>query len=586
MDLKEFAKDYNELYSFNLVPMQLRLNDTKVEKKPSLDWAVWQSQKQSISDIESFNWNGTTNGLSAICGIDNLRNFDFDVCRDKNLISNFTSSLDLPESYQWITQTGRGYHLWFYTSCDTYDKAKYDFTLSDKSYECDHVELRWKNCITVLPPSIYPNENKYHFINVKGGTIPSDAPSEVDTAKLNETIKHFFKTEIKKNSYPNHNDEFTEYWLKPVKEGNRHNALIRLVGKNKNMGMPEKLAVAQLLSWNKTNVNPSLPESEIINQVRDIYRRYKISSDVKLVSAKDIQTMELKPINWIIEDLIPEGLGILAGRPKIGKSWLALNLGLAIAQGGTALGLFNANANKVLYIPYEDNYRRLKDRINKIMCVEYQREAPVNLVYPNDCDFPKLNDTGLETLKKILDEDDSIKFVVIDTLGRAIVRSNKRNANPYQDEYDFGAALQKIAIQKCISILLVHHTTKAKYDDIYDSVLGTTGLTASPDLLMMLYKDQNKYMLSLTGRDIEEKDYVMDFDDCLWNVDSETSQLRTTPEREKILELLKDSEKPLTTGKIASLLNKSNQNISNILGKMVNEGLLKNEKYGVYELIK
>jgi len=585
MDLKEYAKDYNELYSFNLIPMQIRLNDSKTEKIPSLDWAVWQSQKQSLSNIESFNWNGTTNGLSAICGIDNLRNFDFDVCRDKNLISGFTSSLDLPESYEWITETGRGYHLWFYSSCDTYNKAKYDFTLSDESYECDHVELRWKNCITVLPPSIYPNGNKYNFINIKDGVIPSYAPFEVDGTKLNETIKHFFTTKTKKNSYSNHKDELTSYWLGPVKEGKRHNALIRLAGKYKNMAMPEKLSVAQLLTWNKTNVFPSLPETEIVNQVRDIYKRYNIRADVKLVSAKDIQTMELKPINWIIEDLIPEGLGILAGRPKIGKSWLALNLSLAIAQGGTALGQFKTNKSKVLYIPYEDNYRRLKDRIKKILSVEYQKEAPANLVYPNECDFPKLNESGLETLEKILDDDDSIKFVVIDTLGRAIVRSNKRNANPFQDEYDFGASLQKIAIQRCISILLVHHTTKAKYDDIFDQVLGTTGLTASPDLLMMLYKDTNKYMLSITGRDIEAKDYVMDFNDCLWNVDSETSQARISPERERIIELFKESNEPMKTGKIASLLDTSEQSTSNILGKMVSDGLLKNVKYGVYTLI-
>ena len=76
-------------------------------------------------------------------------------------------------------------------------------------------------------------------------------------------------------------------------------------------------------------------------------------------------------------------------------------------------------------------------------------------------------------------------------------------------------------------------------------------LTASPDLLMMLYKDQNKYMLSITGRDIEGKDYLMGFYDCLWNVDSETSQARMSPERERILELLKEFNEPLTTGKIA-----------------------------------
>ena len=117
-------------------------------------------------------------------------------------------------------------------------------------------------------------------------------------------------------------------------------------------------------------------------------------------------------------------------------------------------------------------------RIESIEC--YQRnvynEAPSNLFIPKDCDFPKITKEGIEQLENILNSNSDIKMVVIDTLGSAIVRSNKRNTNPFQDEYDFGASLQKIALQRHISILLIHHTTKMKYEDGYDSILGTTGL--------------------------------------------------------------------------------------------------------------
>ncbi len=302
---------------------------------------------------------------------------------------------------------------------------------------------------------------------------------------------------------------------------------------------------------------------------------------IKLVNARELQTMELKPINWIIENLLPEGLLILAGRPKIGKSFLALNMSLAIANGGHALGYFKANKNSVLYIPYEDNYRRLQDRINRMLAEEHYNEAPPNLFIPKDCDFPKMTIEGIDSLGKILDQNKDIKLVVIDTLGRAIIRSNKRNANQFQDEYDFGASLQKIALQRHISILLVHHTTKMKYEDGYDSILGTTGLTASPDSLMLLSKDSNKeFTLSLIGRDIEEKEYSVKFQNCIWIVEGEKGKT-TTPEREEIISLFIQQNRPLKTKEIAELLDKTETNVCNMLKKIPE---IVKVKYGEYVL--
>lgn len=302
---------------------------------------------------------------------------------------------------------------------------------------------------------------------------------------------------------------------------------------------------------------------------------------ITLINAKELQTMELKPINWIIENLLPEGLIVCAGRPKIGKSFLALNMSLAIANGGHALGYFKANKNSVLYIAYEDNYRRLQDRINRMLAEEHHKEAPANLFIPKDCDFPKMTIEGIDTLGKILDENPDIKLVVIDTLGRAIVRSNKRNSNQFQDEYDFLAPLQNIARQRHISILLVHHTTKMKYEDGYDSILGTTGITASPDSLMVLSKDVSKeFTLYIKGRDFEEKEYSVKFKNCIWIVEGEKGKT-TTPEREEIISLFLRETRPLKTKEISDYLGKSENNVCNMLKKIPE---IVKVKYGEYVL--
>jgi len=57
-----------------------------------------------------------------------------------------------------------------------------------------------------------------------------------------------------------------------------------------------------------------------------------------MMSARDLQAIEFPPVKWIVPDLIPEGLTLFAGKPKLGKSWLALQLGLGIATGGEVLG--------------------------------------------------------------------------------------------------------------------------------------------------------------------------------------------------------------------------------------------------------
>ena len=104
-------------------------------------------------------------------------------------------------------------------------------------------------------------------------------------------------------------------------------------------------------------------------------------SSLQLISARNIQEMDLPPINWIVKELLPEGLAILAGRPKLGKSWMALNIALAVANGNNALGFFETVKYKVLYIALEDNYLRIQSRMNNILNCEMDKRAPENLFF-------------------------------------------------------------------------------------------------------------------------------------------------------------------------------------------------------------
>jgi len=191
MKLRETAKDYNELFGFNVIPLE--------NKVPRLKWEQWQFNEMQIDEIDGLGWNANTNGIGAISGIRELRCFDFDKVVNGEIVKNFVSKLGLPLEYEWTVKSGsgNGYHIWFYCDDDKYffsvlggDKSYYKFDLKEAGI-CDHIELRWKNCQTVLPPSLHPTGNKYSFVHGSNMSLPSNPPKNVGVGKLIEVLKEF-----------------------------------------------------------------------------------------------------------------------------------------------------------------------------------------------------------------------------------------------------------------------------------------------------------------------------------------------------------------------------------------------------------
>ena len=80
------------------------------------------------------------------------------------------------------------------------------------------------------------------------------------------------------------------------------------------------------------------------------------------INAEDLQNRTYEPTHFLVDELIPEGLHILAGAPKIGKSWLALWLCLCVSQGQPLWG-FATTQGEVLYLSLEDSFQRIQTRL-------------------------------------------------------------------------------------------------------------------------------------------------------------------------------------------------------------------------------
>lgn len=154
-------------------------------------------------DLSSFKWQNI-NGIGAVSGINNLRCLDFDGVNDFKIVQQFISKLGLPAEYKWTVASGsgKGYHIWFCCDFNSYlfqalggEKSYYKLEpkpLPDsdkgKSSDCDHIELRWKNCQTVLPPSLHPAGSKYKFHFLKDDHCPSSPPRDIPTDRLISAI--------------------------------------------------------------------------------------------------------------------------------------------------------------------------------------------------------------------------------------------------------------------------------------------------------------------------------------------------------------------------------------------------------------
>ena len=166
---------------------------------------------------------------------------------------------------------------------------------------------------------------------------------------------------------------------------------------------------------------------------------------LETINAEDLQNRTYEPTHFLVDELIPEGLHILAGAPKIGKSWLALWLCLCVAQG-QALWNFATTQGEALYLSLEDSFQRIQTRL-----FDLTEDAPPTLHFAIMADTLK---HGLDQqIEQFLTEHPDTKLVVIDTLQR--VRGTGSDSNLYANDYHDIGILKQLADRRQIAILLM-----------------------------------------------------------------------------------------------------------------------------------
>jgi hypothetical protein len=296
-------------------------------------------------------------------------------------------------------------------------------------------------------------------------------------------------------------------------------------------------------------------------------------------TAAALRTKIFDPIKFIVPGFIVEGCTILAGRPKLGKSWFMLDAGLAVARGEQCLGA-QCDEGDVLYLAMEDNERRLQSRMTKLM--GYGREWPARFHYATE--WPRANAGGLDKIREWIAAAGKPRLVVVDVL--AMFRSPRDpKQSPYESDYEAVQALQRIASDTGVAIVIVHHLRKSAAEvDPFEKVSGTLGLSGGVDTVLILDRNADGATIYGRGRDIEEIEKAVEFvrETCRWRVLGAAADVRRSDERNAILGALAETTEPLSPREVADLTGHSYDAVRQTLIRMAKAGEVKKTKRGQY----
>jgi hypothetical protein len=220
---------------------------------------------------------------------------------------------------------------------------------------------------------------------------------------------------------------------------------------------------------------------------------------LRTVTANRLQNYKFPPLEFFVEGLIAEGLTLLVGSPKVGKSWLALDMALAIASGRPALGQIPVSQCDVLFLALEDGPRRIQDRIRTLIGSDQPWPASLHVAVERpEGDVRIALDDHVEAWPRT-------RVVIVDTLAKTRPPARPGDAM-YDGDYRFAGQLQRWAVDHRMALVALHHDRKMAAVDFVDAVSGSHGITGAADTIAVLTRARGdeEGLLQLTGRDIAD----------------------------------------------------------------------------------
>jgi hypothetical protein len=315
----------------------------------------------------------------------------------------------------------------------------------------------------------------------------------------------------------------------------------------------------------RTLLGQALPGTAEAGQRIPVLRGRKVST---------LLQKEFPPVHAVVPGVILEGLQLMVGKPKFGKSRLMLDIAVAVACGGNALGTLDVEPGPALYISLEDPERRLQQRFLSLLAGD---ASPDTLEY--ETAWPRLDEGGLEDLECWIACHPGARLIVIDPLKRIRPRGRSRG-NAYDQDYEALQALQDLVNRHPhLAIVVIHHSNKLRdVDDAADLISGSTGLSAGADGFAILRRQRGTpdATLLVVHRDLEEeREHALKTDPLTggWTMLGAAADYRLSPQRQAILDVLRQAEGPMSPKEIGLALGRQDEKSMSALYVLLREML-------------
>ncbi|HIT58694.1 MAG TPA: AAA family ATPase [Candidatus Faeciplasma pullistercoris] len=338
---------------------------------------------------------------------------------------------------------------------------------------------------------------------------------------------------------------------------------------------------------NTNNIIPTTDEhfndsGEIYEEnLQEMFFRMSHPYYLHTVSMTELYQTPYKSRPPIIDGLLYGGAYILAGAPKIGKSFLVAQIAYHISTG-KKLWEYEVHQGTVLYLALEDDYQRIQSR----MFMMYGVEDSSNLYFATAAN--KIGNGLDEQLEFFINEHPDTKLIIIDTMQK--IREVGGEAYSYASDYEIIGRLKQFADKHCICVLIVHHTRKQPAGDTFEMISGTTGLLGCADGSLLMQKKKRTALeatIDVVGRDQQDQILYLSKDPNtqIWNLDKTETELHKEPPDPTLeaVARLVTSEQQEWTGSPSELAEALNTGMAaNALTKYLNIkcGRLKDE-YGI-----
>lgn len=294
--------------------------------------------------------------------------------------------------------------------------------------------------------------------------------------------------------------------------------------------------------------------------------------------AASLMAMQFPELDFVLEGLLAKGLTLLAGRPKVGKSWLTLQIALHVARGTPLFGEYAPRqAGRVTYLALEEPARRTRSRLARFV-TDPREPALQNLDFIYR--IKPILAGGATELDQHLAQNPS-ELVIVDTL--LACSQGRGNRDVFRADYAEVNVLRELAEKHGAALLLVVHSRKASSDYHVDTVAGTSGVTAAADAIWSLIKRTEGHILECTGREFEEMALALRLDDSGWHKTGSGDTSIVSEARTDIISLLRE-EAPLLPKNIAARLRRNENTVRVLLQRMKEQGQVFRDQDGRYRL--